>query len=649
LADIFLSYARADLAKAERLAEELTDAGFSVWWDRQIHGGARFSSEIDAALTAARSVIVLWSSDSVDSAWVQDEAAVGRDRGCLVPVLLEAVTPPLGFRQYQTVDLSDWNGRGRPPGLDSLIEGVRKTGVHADGGATSARAPRARILRPPRLYIALAAALMTALAIGGWFLWSRPNGRGAEIAMTVAAASSTASDLARQLTIDLSRYQTGPLTALSIGNDDSSAVHSPDFRVEVSSAAAAGNGGSSDLSLFIKGRRGIMWSAAVRTDDGRNDLREQAAARLSAILPCAVKIHRFRGKLSDEAARLFLKGCSPGDVDRADSGPEANLGVYRRLVQVAPDFGPGVANMALLEAMSLPGEDGLDRTRQVVEVRRTIDRAKRLDPTGEEIFAAEAKIQPFTADGWRKSLDLLDAGLEATPESPLLLTVKGMTLRELGLNSDAIEVMRRALAAEPLSPPTVSAFVDVLAYAGRQDEAMRELARAEKIWPTSTNLFSSRARLEMRYGDPRRALAMMSDAVARDTLAPEWRPFIEARLDPTPSKIEAALAPFRARFQRDPRDVVGYLQNLVTFGKVDEAFAVLANPEVYRGLKFATETLFRSHVAPLRADPRFLEVARRLDLLQFWRATDRWPDFCADPALRYDCRTGKPRPPGRAS
>ena len=49
--------------------------------------------------------------------------------------------------------------------------------------------------------------------------------------------------------------------------------------------------------------------------------------------------------------------------------------------------------------------------------------------------------------------------------------------------------------------------------------------------------------------------------------------------------------------------------------------------------------LFRAPMAPLQRDPRFLAVAGRFGLVSYWRRTGRWPDFCADPALPYDCKT----------
>jgi len=105
MASVFLSYDREDAATAGAVARALEKAGHSVWWDRQIAGGSEYSREIEQALRDAEAVVVLWSAKSVQSPWVRDEAASGRDRGRLVPVRLDATDPPLGFRQYQTVDL----------------------------------------------------------------------------------------------------------------------------------------------------------------------------------------------------------------------------------------------------------------------------------------------------------------------------------------------------------------------------------------------------------------------------------------------------------------------------------------------------------------------------------------------------------------
>ena len=123
---VFLSYAREDVETARKLAGVLSDSGQTVWWDRHVHGGANFSSEIDRALKDAQIVMVLWSPASIASAWVQDEAAEGRDTNRLVPATLESTKPPLGFRQLQCVDLSLWATHDRREPIDDLLEAFSK-------------------------------------------------------------------------------------------------------------------------------------------------------------------------------------------------------------------------------------------------------------------------------------------------------------------------------------------------------------------------------------------------------------------------------------------------------------------------------------------------------------------------------------------
>jgi adenylate cyclase len=127
MARVFLSYAREDVDTARHLAQAIGARGHDVWWDRHLHGGSRFAAEIDRALKNAEVVVVLWSEASIGSAWVQDEAAEGRDSGRLVPVSLGAAKPPLGFRQFHTIDLGSWDGAGDAETIDELVHAISRT------------------------------------------------------------------------------------------------------------------------------------------------------------------------------------------------------------------------------------------------------------------------------------------------------------------------------------------------------------------------------------------------------------------------------------------------------------------------------------------------------------------------------------------
>lgn len=164
-ATLFLSYARADRPLADRLAAALEQAGFDIWWDALIEGGSAFTKKIGEALARADAVLVLWSRTSIESDWVCDEAATGRDRGRLVPLSIDDAHPPLGFRQYQAIKLDRWHGRVDAPEIAAIKRGV----ATVCGAAPRHAAPPPRVSR--RRAIAVAA-VGGAAVVGGGIAWT---------------------------------------------------------------------------------------------------------------------------------------------------------------------------------------------------------------------------------------------------------------------------------------------------------------------------------------------------------------------------------------------------------------------------------------------------------------------------------------------
>ncbi len=57
----------------------------------------------------------------VASTWVNEEAEEGRVREKLVPVLIDALVPPLGFRGIQAADLNGRDGSPATPAFRQLV------------------------------------------------------------------------------------------------------------------------------------------------------------------------------------------------------------------------------------------------------------------------------------------------------------------------------------------------------------------------------------------------------------------------------------------------------------------------------------------------------------------------------------------------
>jgi hypothetical protein len=155
VANVFISYARRDRERVLVLASALEREGLSVWWDPNLVPGKRFRDIIARELAAADSVVVVWTTASIQSDYVQDEAEEARERGVLVPITLEPIKPPAGFRQVQAADLSQWTGSGQHPefrmlltAVHTLVEAARADETAELGAPVDTEAPAATTSAP---------------------------------------------------------------------------------------------------------------------------------------------------------------------------------------------------------------------------------------------------------------------------------------------------------------------------------------------------------------------------------------------------------------------------------------------------------------------------------------------------------------------
>ena len=166
---IFVSYSRADQARALPIIQLLQQAGFNTWWDGLLEGGERFSHTTEDALNRAKAVVVLWSKTSVQSHWVHDEATRGRDRGTLVPLSLDGVEPPLGFGQFQVIDLSRAKMVAKDDAIQRMLRKVEA--LHGANGAQLSRSQPVIFVPTYRRTLLIGGAATIALGSGvaAWF------------------------------------------------------------------------------------------------------------------------------------------------------------------------------------------------------------------------------------------------------------------------------------------------------------------------------------------------------------------------------------------------------------------------------------------------------------------------------------------------
>jgi hypothetical protein len=113
MTDIFFSYSSKDRDRVHAVHRALAAQGFDVFWDQSVPPGMDWDTWIRQHLNEAKCAIAFWSTNSVGSDNVRHEATVAKQRGKLVPVLLDSLTAdqfPMGLYAVQGANLTAWAG-----------------------------------------------------------------------------------------------------------------------------------------------------------------------------------------------------------------------------------------------------------------------------------------------------------------------------------------------------------------------------------------------------------------------------------------------------------------------------------------------------------------------------------------------------------
>jgi tetratricopeptide (TPR) repeat protein len=649
VARLFLSYSRKDASRAERFTQWLEREGHDVWRDEDdIGGGASFSSEIEKALNDCDAVLVLWSAESVQSAWVRDEAGFGRDKGKLIPLSLDGTEPPLGFRQFQSIDLSKWKGHGPPPAAERIRGAIDRVSGSSPAGASATPVPIGRT-RAIRERTALAAVLAVLVAAGalGVFLWQRSaRNQALTIAVMPSPASpdrATAADYANIAAADMAAFLGTHFDRATVIAPADAAGRTSGYRVLIS-ATPHGKGADASVTMSDSDGHTIIWSKSWSVPDASVvDLRGEVSRFASNAALCLTDAKGGSNRLSQPALGAYMGGCAGiADSDWSDAQV---LAAFERVVKLAPDFPQGWASLAVGRAIFASEQEAGPPgpyAEAVQSARQAIAEARRLNPKSALPYVAEYHL---LEDDRFRALDALERGAKVEPDNSVVQMNLADALMDVGRMSESVQAAQRAVELNPLSPFARSHYILALAYAGEISKAKADIVEARKKWPNDPQIDWAEFGVQYRYGDPRIAEQLLPRTLDySDARLIPYRKLIAARLDPTPGKIDDVIAEFRARWQNNPQTENLVLLALGTFGKTDEAYQLLNDPKFQHDL--TTDALFRPEFAPVRADPRFMAVAARTGLVRYWKATGIWPDFCSAEQLKYDCKSEAAKYPG---
>jgi adenylate cyclase len=512
MVDLFISYARSDEAKAERIADALSESGLDVWRDTQLPAHRSYSEVIEERLTAAKAVLVLWSDAAAKSQWVRAEADFARNAGTLVQASLDGSQPPMPFNQIHVADLKGWDGGPHHGGWQILASSI---GDLAGGKPTAVR-DRAR----PRSRESICV-----------LPFQNMSGDPEQDYFSDGISEDITTDLSKVSALEVIARNTAFQFKGKAGDVGEIARQLGVSHVLEGSVRKAGNRVRITAQLIDGKSGGHAW--AERYDRDLTDIfaiqdeisQAIVAALKLKLLPAEKKAIEARGTTDVDAYNLYLMARkfwvtgNYGDVRR----DRIVVRTAERAIELDPAYGKAWALLATAQASlryhhGLDGDDGL----------AAADRALALDPTIAEAYAvrarhfaeqgefarAEAEIAAglkLDPDSWetireaarlsmmqRKVAVARDhflhaAALDETDfHSPMMLTTcfadegdrEGVE-RAARMMLDRAE---KAIAQDPLNASAIGIAAGALAILGRVEEAMEKHKRAMLIDPDNINM-----------------------------------------------------------------------------------------------------------------------------------------------------------------
>lgn len=639
MSTVFLSYSRSDQADAARLASALTAAGLKVWWDHLIEGGAAFAKRIESALDSADAVVVLWSANAVESDWVLDEAARGRDLHKLVPASLDGTPSPLGFRQYQTIDLRAWRADGETKAIDALRRGIAAVGVVPAPRTTTQGTARAIATTDAgRRRLLLGSLLAVPIAGLGAFAWrhwgpaTRPvatnsvavlpfdnlSGEAAQTYFSDGLSEEVRSTLARNLALQVmaksssSRFgksdedATRIAGALGVAYLLDGTVQREDDRVRVSAELIDGDTGFTRWSDTFDRRLTDVF--AVQTEIALA-VAEALSAYVAGNATPRAALAAIGGTTVPAALDAYLQGRMLYDLSADEVSERDALAAFDRALAADPAFAAAHAARARsLTAIANQYGNPTDNPRLYAEAVSAAERAIAIAP---ELAEAHSTL------GFTRFQGQLDARSAREPfeqsrrlgagEATVLARFAQYAAR-CGRFEESQQALDAALLRDPLNPLIHRAAGNIAYAARRFDASLAPLRQALAMNPKLSRAHAAIGDALMGLGDPDGALA----AYAKEPV-PEMRLAGLAIALHRTGRIDEAKATFGELQALGDRVMYQIAQAQAQLAAREDAMSALAQARALgdSGLIYSRNDPF---LDPLRGDRRF---AALLDGLGF--------------------------------
>jgi len=632
MSDVFVSYKAEDRRRVQPLVQALQADGLSVWWDEHIGAGDAWRETIERQLDQARTVIVIWSKRSVgpEGSFVREEASRAQRRGVYVPVLIDPVSPPLGFGESQATSLKAWHGNRSDPHYRAVLAAIQRI-CGIDPTPHSQERHRGSLVTRRTAIASGATATVAVVAVGGWALFKTGLADTSSDSIAVLPFENLSGDptqayfssgMAEEIRSALARIAglkvAGSTSSEAVRNDDAETAAK---RLSVANILTGSVRQSASIiritAELIDGRTGLdKWSQSYDRSPGdaikiQTDIAENVANALSATLGQAARTAISVGGTTNAAAHdLYLKARAQFRGDDSEDSLRKAIGLLDSATTLDPKFAAAFA-LKTEELTNLNGyytklgdrfEPGFMRAAAVA--RQAISLAPSL---------AAGHMALANATFWQLNVGAAAVEFErghalAGGDVDDLLAYAAFLLT-LDKHDETIQLAREAQSRDPLNPSAFGTEGSAQRSAGRLPQAEAAFRKALSLAPNRLLTRAFLGIILMERGKFDAALAQFRQLPAHYLFRLVGEALLYARQG-NRAASDAALK--QAQLFNGDSAHYQYAAVHAQRGETDEAFASLDRAWSFRDPGLAimkSDSLLR----PLRGDPRFAALLRKMN------------------------------------
>ena len=311
-----------------------------------------------------------------------------------------------------------------------------------------------------------------------------------------------------------------------------------------------------------------------------------------------------RREVDQRAYEAYLRGrffLDRGELEQART-------LFEQARRITPDWAPPYVGLANYYT-SLPFFTDVPPAEVLPKARAALVRALELDETLAEAHAANAYIRAYYEWDWRAAEQEFRRALELRPNYADAYFSYSRFLASRRRLDEAIAQLGRAVELDPLSLPLLANRALLDYFAGRYDQAGSRLREILKSDSTDVPASGGWRSWRNNRGDPARRSRSWSRSAAAASTASRRSAMPTRSPDRPPGR--GASSPRCGRPRPELRTLLLFALLHAGLGERDQALRYLERAYEERSTVLAY-LLIDPRLAPLRDDPRFLALARRL-------------------------------------